>query len=201
MLCHKVFRQRWVLGVIFICSLLYFLATTFSKRSDLVLEEYASKKTLRQAFEWNPLPDSPQNDSQTRFCRNSEQGKSLIVDDKGYVCRREDILPNRCCDVKHGLVTRFVCESCAPNGCCSIYEHCVSCCLQPDKQPLLQRILKEGLDETFQVFAAEVKDQFELCLAKCRTSSRSVQHENSYRHPKVKYCYGDKPPDLQVVTS
>ena len=30
---------------------------------------------------------------------------------------------------------------------------------------------------------------------------QSVQHENSYRHPKVKYCYGDKPPDLQVIVS
>ncbi|KAK7475021.1 hypothetical protein BaRGS_00033702 [Batillaria attramentaria] len=171
------------------------------KRQDLVAEEYASKRTLRQPFQWEPLPDSPENETQVRLCRNSQQGKSLIVDERGYICRREELLSNRCCDVKHGLGTRYVCEGCLANGCCSIYEHCVSCCLQPDKQPLLRRILKDGLDDTFNVFISEVKDHFELCLAKCRTSSQSVQHENSYRHPKVKYCYGDKPPDLQTVAS
>ncbi|XP_076453205.1 SREBP regulating gene protein-like [Babylonia areolata] len=201
MLCHKILRQRWVLGVIFFCSLLYFLVTTFSKHQDLVSEDYASKRTLRQAFQWEPLPDADRNDTQVRLCRNSEQGKSLIVDEKGYVCRREALSSNHCCDSKHGLVTRYVCESCLPNGCCGIYEHCVSCCLQPDKQPLLQRLLKEAVVESFDRFAAEVKDQFELCLAKCRTSSQSVQHENSYRHPKIKYCYGDKAPDLQIIVS
>ncbi|KAK7088192.1 SREBP regulating gene protein-like [Littorina saxatilis] len=204
MLCHKILRQRWVLGVIFFCSLFYFLATTFSKRQDLVSEDYVSnglKRTLRQPFQWVPLPDVEKNYTQVRLCRNSQQGKSLIVDEKGYVCGREELDSIQCCDAKHSLVTRYVCESCLPNGCCSVYEHCVSCCLQPDKQPLLRRILKEAAVETFEIFASEVKDQFELCLAKCRTSSQSVQHENSYRHPNVKYCYGDKPPDLQVVVS
>ena len=42
------------------------------------------------------------------------------------------------------------------------------------QQPLLRRILKEAIDETFERFAAEVKDQFELCLAKCRTSSQVI---------------------------
>jgi len=38
---------------------------------------------------------------------------------------------------------------------------------------------------------ASVKDHFELCLAKCRTDSHSVQHENKYRDPKTKHCYGE----------
>ena len=58
---------------------------------------------------------------------------SWIKSFPGYVCRREELSSNQCCDAKHGLVTRYVCESCLPNGCCSIYEHCVSCCLRPDK--------------------------------------------------------------------
>uniref|UniRef100_A0AC11E7M6 SREBF pathway regulator in golgi 1 n=3 Tax=Laurasiatheria TaxID=314145 RepID=A0AC11E7M6_SHEEP len=41
-----------------------------------------------------------------------------------------------------------------------------------------------------------VEDHFELCLAKCRTSSQSVQHENTYRDPIAKYCYGESPPEL-----
>lgn len=36
---------------------------------------------------------------------------------------------------------------------------------------------------------ATVKDQFELCLAKCRTDSHSVEHENKYKNPETKYCY------------
>lgn len=37
---------------------------------------------------------------------------------------------------------------------------------------------------------ATVGDHFELCLAKCRTDSHSVQHENQYRRPGAKHCYG-----------
>lgn len=36
---------------------------------------------------------------------------------------------------------------------------------------------------------ATVKDQFELCMAKCRTDSHSVQHENKYKNPDNKFCY------------
>lgn len=38
---------------------------------------------------------------------------------------------------------------------------------------------------------ATVRDHFELCLTKCRTDSHSVQHENKYRDPKSKHCYGE----------
>lgn len=34
-----------------------------------------------------------------------------------------------------------------------------------------------------------VRDQFELCLAKCRTDSHSVKHENQYKNPETKFCY------------
>lgn len=32
-------------------------------------------------------------------------------------------------------------------------------------------------------------DRFQICLAICRTSSSSVQHENIYKDPHAKYCY------------
>ena len=32
-------------------------------------------------------------------------------------------------------------------------------------------------------------DRFQLCLAACRTSSASVQNENTYRNPNAKHCY------------
>ena len=28
---------------------------------------------------------------------------------------------------------RYECSTCLDSGCCGLYEHCVSCCLHPDK--------------------------------------------------------------------
>ncbi|XP_027804951.1 SREBP regulating gene protein isoform X3 [Marmota flaviventris] len=128
-------------------------------------------------------------------CRNSIQGKHLITDDLGYVCERKDLLTNGCCDVSVPSTKQYCCDGCLANGCCSAYEHCVSCCLQPNKQLLLERFLNRAA-VAFQNLFMAVEDHFELCLAKCRTSSQSVQHENTYRDPVAKYCYGESPPEL-----
>lgn len=40
--------------------------------------------------------------------------------------------------------------------------------------------------ETYNPIYSSVTDHFELCLTKCRTSSLSVQHENSYKDPNYK---------------
>ncbi|XP_008586691.1 PREDICTED: UPF0454 protein C12orf49 homolog isoform X2 [Galeopterus variegatus] len=90
-------------------------------------------------------------------CRNSIQGKHLITDELGYVCERKDLLVNGCCNVNDPSTKQYCCDGCLSNGCCSAYEYCVSCCLQPNK---------------------------------------SVQHENTYRDPIAKYCYGESPPEL-----
>ena len=87
------------------------------------------------------------------------------------------------------------------------------------QQPLLRSILTRST-ENFHPLYSSLKDQFELCLTKCRTSSQvsqdllspslysvftdccnpcyvqSVQHENSYRNPQAKYCYGTTVPVL-----
>ena len=48
------------------------------------------------------------------------------------------------------------------------------------------------------ILLLSVHDHFELCLAKCRTSSSSVSHENVYMNPENKYCFmrgnGHPPP-------
>uniref|UniRef100_A0A182M659 SREBP regulating gene protein n=1 Tax=Anopheles culicifacies TaxID=139723 RepID=A0A182M659_9DIPT len=74
-------------------------------------------------------------------CRNSIQGKSLIVDDRGY-------------------------------------------------RPILEEVLAKANGRQVALYA-EVTDQFELCLTKCRTNSQSVQNENKYRNPEQKHCYGE----------
>ncbi|XP_059544248.1 SREBP regulating gene protein-like [Myotis daubentonii] len=112
-----------------------------------------------------------------------------------YVCERKDLLGNGCCNVNVPCTKQYCCDGCLTNGCCSAYEHCVSCCLQPNKQLLLERFLNRAA-VAFQNLFMAVEDHFELCLAKCRTSSQSVQHKNTYRDPIAKYCYGESPPEL-----
>lgn len=42
-------------------------------------------------------------------------------------------MPNGCCKPDTEGTKHYSCETCHNNGCCAIYEHCISCCLQPDK--------------------------------------------------------------------
>lgn len=48
----------------------------------------------------------------------------------GYICQRGDLLTNNCCGT---VEKRYICDTCNADGCCVLYEHCVSCCLDPDK--------------------------------------------------------------------
>lgn len=69
----------------------------------------------------------------------------MIVDERGIVCSRYEVLSNGCCTVEQKQASenkdtssivkrkRYSCETCNPLGCCTIYEYCVSCCLDPDK--------------------------------------------------------------------
>ncbi|XP_013387840.1 UPF0454 protein C12orf49 homolog [Lingula anatina] len=197
----RTFRRRWFLAVVFGLSVLYFLANIYKQhpKDFSTQEEYRLRKPLRVApeqFKWQPKFESA-NASKIKTCRNSVQGKLLVADDRGYVCDRSDLLPGSCCDTLSRSTKHYTCETCTEGGCCALYEYCVSCCLHPEKQQLLRKILSEAVDSSFSQIYASITDHFELCLTKCRTNSQSVQHENSYRDPKNKHCYGDKQPVLQ----
>ena len=99
-------------------------------------------------------------------CRNSAQGKVLIVDERGVVCDRRAVDPASGCCVDEAAVDALSCRSCRPDlGCCHSYEFCVSCCM------------------------GRAGGAFDQCLARCRTSSRSIKHGNVYRHT-FHHCYG-----------
>lgn len=129
------------------------------------------------------------------------QGRVWLVDDRGLVCLRGAVhSASGCCDPADPSAALHSCATCggdraddasdtAEPHCCSGYEHCVSCCMNPDKRPLLERVIAAAAGRQRAVFAT-VADHFELCLAKCRTDSHSVQHENQYRRPAAKHCYG-----------
>ncbi|XP_054154147.1 SREBP regulating gene protein-like [Oppia nitens] len=127
----------------------------------------------------------------SRVCRNSIQGKALISDERGFVCHRKDVLLSGCCDASSATTRRFSCDTCQTNGCCAVYEYCISCCLEPSKKPLLTKMISQKRSDTLNILMASITDHFELCLTRCRTSSASVQHENSYRDPKAKHCFGE----------
>ncbi|XP_028904735.1 SREBP regulating gene protein [Ornithorhynchus anatinus] len=197
LLWRRLLRKRWVLALLFALSLVYFLSSTFRQEERTGRD----RSLLQMPDPALPIPWKLQfnlgNSSRGAGarCRNSVQGKRLITDELGHVCERKHLLGNGCCDSEASGTRLFSCEGCLSHGCCSVYEHCVSCCLQPGKQVLLERFLSRAA-AAFQNLFTAVEDLFELCLARCRTSSQSVQHENTYRDPVAKFCYGEQPPQL-----
>ncbi|GAB0086409.1 SREBP regulating gene protein [Sergentomyia squamirostris] len=189
----RFIRRRLVLAIIFLLSLLYFVVNLFGFTGTLSIDSDAEFEVKREhPLIWRTLQEQQNtsfNDPSVK-CRNSVQGRFLIVDDRGFVCNRFDLLPTGCCNVETSSTSHYSCETCTEAGCCSIYEYCVSCCLHPDKKELLERVMEKATGRQKAVFAS-VQDNFELCLAKCRTDSHSVQHENKYRDPKAKHCYGE----------
>ncbi|KAJ7309626.1 hypothetical protein JRQ81_007680 [Phrynocephalus forsythii] len=193
---RRLLRKRWVLASVFGLSLVCFLSSTF-KQEEKVLRDWNVPQTQDEdhPIAWKVQFSLGNNSQPSNQCRNSVQGKLLITDELGYICERKAVLTNGCCNVEAPGTKQHSCDSCLPSGCCSVYEACVSCCLQPNKKQLLEDFLKRAA-VAFQNLFMAVEDHFELCLAKCRTSSQSVQHENTYRNPVAKYCYGEHPPDL-----
>ncbi|XP_015597353.1 UPF0454 protein C12orf49 homolog [Cephus cinctus] len=148
----------------------------------------------------------------TGTCRNSVQGKALIVDERGLVCARQEVLPSGCCSSEQEQNSldgeprptikreRYSCESCNAQGCCAVYEYCVSCCLQPGKikgrrdreaDPEHTRTNNKKNRRVEDTIKHRLRnlDRFQVCLATCRTSSASVRHENTYKDPHSKHCY------------
>ncbi|XP_072949138.1 SREBP regulating gene protein [Epargyreus clarus] len=187
----RFIRKPLVLGVIFASSLTYCIVSFLREGSNRGMV-YQDISMDQKPFVWRTLQEH--NDT-NEMCRNSLQGKSFIVDDKGYVCQRSDITKNGCCNTDTEY-QRYSCKTCKPNHCCKIFEFCVSCCLDPSKRNMLEIVLsKLSADEN--VLFHSLTDDYELCLTKCRTSSHSVLHENSYKDPVNKYCFGHEPPETR----
>uniref|UniRef100_A0A2M4AVU1 SREBP regulating gene protein n=1 Tax=Anopheles triannulatus TaxID=58253 RepID=A0A2M4AVU1_9DIPT len=191
----KFVRRRLVLATIFLISLSYCMVHLIRKNNNLNLHaDFLQSQLLRhKEIVWTKPASLPSaNETEEKLpssCRNSVQGKTLIVDDRGYVCARSALLQNGCCnDV--GKRKLYPCSSCLPNRCCAVYEYCVACCLHPDMRPVLEEVLAKANGRQVALYATVV-DQFELCLTKCRTNSQSVQNENKYRNPEQKHCYGE----------
>ncbi|XP_031628615.1 UPF0454 protein C12orf49 homolog [Contarinia nasturtii] len=184
----RILRRRIVLTIIFLLSLTYCLVNLWgnSGNSYKDIEEITYKREQPLIWREDPINNGT-NGGKSKGCRNSVQGKTLLVDEEGYVCSRSNVLSNGCCDSNENV--QYNCDTCTESeGCCAVYEKCVSCCLSPDKRPILEKAMELASGRQTALFAT-VRDQFELCLAKCRTDSHSVQHENQYKNPETKFCY------------
>ncbi|XP_026327561.1 UPF0454 protein C12orf49 homolog [Hyposmocoma kahamanoa] len=190
----RFIRRRLVLGIIFASSLTYCIVSFLREGSHHPMM-YQDISIERKPFVWRTLQEH--NDTESIICRNSVQGKILIVDDRGYVCQRPNLMKNGCCDPDADFTKKYSCETCMNNNCCVIYEYCVSCCLDPSKRDMLELILSK-LSAEENVLFRSLSDDYELCLTKCRTSSHSVLHENSYKDPAYKHCFGHEPPNSRT---
>ncbi|KYN45139.1 UPF0454 protein C12orf49 like protein [Trachymyrmex septentrionalis] len=140
-----------------------------------------------------------ESDAYNQSCRNSIQGRGLIVDDHGVVCSRHEVQSNGCCAIEQkqsskneeSFITRkekYSCKTCNSQGCCTIYEYCVSCCLHPDKQIRGRKDLSSNSAKV-QKNVGRTAVHFQICLAACRTSSSSVRRDNTYKDALAKHCY------------
>ncbi|KAI9983535.1 hypothetical protein PInf_007600 [Phytophthora infestans] len=114
----------------------------------------------------------------------------------GYVCTRSqlDKVKPGCCnetDASLPRIKQYTCDQCDTNPphCCDVFEHCVSCCMHPLNSGIRRDFLTHA-DPNHPVYSdpAEIT-VFQYCQYRCRTSSASVQHQNSYRSHRS-FCYG-----------
>lgn len=120
-------------------------------------------------------------------------------------------------DVQHGeTLVRPTCST--EHQCCAQYEFCVSSCLDFTWQrlhsttvnarssvdtaagavlQLIERLVgdHQAEDDNVAKEYSGTTDLFDWCLLRCRTSGRSVVHQNSFRS-SLKHCYGLKDPPL-----
>ena len=129
-------------------------------------------------------------------CGNTLQGRKYITDERAYTCLREEVEFGCCANREN----RYSCNTCDSSlQCCSEFEFCVSCCMSPSQAPVVQAILKRRNTKDVgnsNILLRSARTPFEFCVAKCRTSSRSVVFENQYRSNELKFCYGNQDPPL-----
>lgn len=130
-------------------------------------------------------------------CMNTAQGKDYVVDHRGYMCRRWEMDREQigCCNAT--VSSRYQCNACV-SGCCPSFEECVSCCLGDETVAenfarLLSQQPNAGgkpLSAPLHQIGGDSEKRFEMCMAFCRTSSQSVNRDNSFKSPSSsRYCF------------
>lgn len=167
--------------------------------------------TRRSPLSIQTEPDTPATDDSTKT--NPPQRR---IADPAPSAPQIESPPQPATDNQASFPIRPSCS--AQHQCCGQYEYCVSACLDFTWQRLhrvklhtnsarsaqdksidsVQRLVGDHQAED-SIVATEyekgTQDLFDWCLTRCRTSGRSVVHQNSFRS-SLKYCYGLKDPPL-----
>lgn len=132
-------------------------------------------------------------------CLSTRFGKYFVSDSNGFICDPRTVnVSSECCPFEHG--GRYNCSRCKLSShCCELYESCVSCCLEPKYQNLpyvpslaTTRILSQSnCKENW-------KTRFKICENICRTNSRSLQSENTFRGYH-NYCFGTRKAPIEKL--
>jgi hypothetical protein len=116
------------------------------------------------------------------LCNYTSESAELVADDAGRLCSRDapawDAVTGCCVNASlspcascvasvNGSGDRFA-DFAASGGCCTLYEACVTCCVQS-------------------AFLVSSESRFAWCALKCRTSSASVDRTGHYVSDNV-YC-------------
>lgn len=120
----------------------------------------------------------------------------------GFTCETKDLDSANagCCDVRGVSSKQFSCTTCDEmTSCCERYEYCVSCCMSPQQTGthvdlVQQKAFAQYSDVSMRARAGPLNDPYTLCAATCRTNSRSVVHENAYKHASHHCYYLHAPP-------
>lgn len=129
----------------------------------------------------------PRNDlNQTNGCCNSvihfkDSRMQTSHENFGYKHLRRNNFTGQ--DIK--LINKqFDCTNCV-SSCCQEYENCISCCLSPANLqkylPVHMSLQVQHRIVTSDSNSITQRQTFDFCRHVCRTNSKSVQMENSYR--------------------
>ncbi|CAF0793539.1 unnamed protein product [Rotaria sordida] len=138
------FKQSVLLIICLICILIGIYAWHWWQRYKLIINHFI-----------HPTPKTNFNDLEEAIlldnkfiskCQYFAQGKhSVVVDSKGYLCERRHLeKTNSCCQIQSSSIRGpYICDSCLlTTHCCSLFEHCISCCLNPDHRIHLQNYIR-----------------------------------------------------------
>lgn len=179
---------------------------TYNSNNWLRKPAYNIDNTIAQLTKYNNN-NYTNNDITSQLCRHTVSGIRYVTDSRGYVCKRNQLLNNGCCDTQYiDNDNNNQCSTCDSTlQCCESYEYCISCCIQQNDNELHKSAEYKLSDQ----LPADLKQdilsnpiineyiKFDSCSHLCRTSSRSVRHGNIYKN-RYKHCYNELHNDIDI---
>eukprot|EP00300_Choanocystis_sp_HF-7_P007893 c15568_g1_i2.p1 GENE.c15568_g1_i2~~c15568_g1_i2.p1 ORF type:complete len:193 (+),score=16.70 c15568_g1_i2:42-620(+) len=128
-------------------------------------------------------------------CRNTGIGLDLVTDNHGRTCHPSDLTQDECCNpnlpfsnkpIERTSTSLHSCQTCDPaTSCCESFPYCVACCMSEPQRLSLANSVPDRVVHLY----ASLHSVFDVCQIVCRTNSRSVVFETTFKQPKTRHCY------------